>query len=147
MTVSGTSVYVTGAFNSNTVSFGPSILTNVNVSTSTSAATADVFVAKLTDAGNSGNFVWTQRAGGVRDDIATALVVSGTSVYVTGYCYSLAASFGNTTLTNPYPGFTFGFLASLTDPTLTATAPGRVLTPAQLYPQSRPPHGYPAPAY
>ena len=87
--------------------------------TLTSLGGYDVFVAKSNPASNQ--FVWVQRAGGVGLDEATALAVSGTSVYVAGSFTSPAASFGTSTLTNPYPNTsinntTLGFLATLTDP-------------------------------
>jgi hypothetical protein len=124
LAVSGTSVYVAGSFGSPTAGFGATTLAN--------AGNGDVFVAKLTDAGNTGSFAWAQRAGGVGPDFAAALAVSSTSVYVAGYFDSPTADFGPITLTNPTPRL--GFLAALTDPTLTATAAGRALAPAQLYP-------------
>ena len=123
LAVSGNNVYVAGTFASSTVGFGSATLTN--------AGSYDVFVAKLTDAGNFG---WAQRAGGTGREEAYALAVSGTSVYVAGTFDSPTANFGTTTLTNPNPGTRAGFLAALTDPTLTATAAGRALTPAQLFP-------------
>lgn len=55
-------------------------------------------------------------------------------MYVVGYFASATAVFGPTTLTNPSPGISLGFLASLIDPTLTAAAAGRALAPAQLFP-------------
>ena len=126
LAVSGNSVYVAGTFASSTVGFGSATLT--------SAGSYDVFVAKLTDAGSTGSFVWSQRAGGSGREEAYALAVSGASVYVAGTLDSPTADFGTTTLTNPNPGTRLGFLAALTDPTLTATAANRALAPAQLFP-------------
>jgi hypothetical protein len=128
LAVSGNSVYVAGYFDSFAANFGPAALTSVGSN--------NVFVAKLSDAGSTGSFVWAQQAGGMGYDAAFALAVSGTSVYVAGYFTSLTASFGSITLTNAYTGSspTLGFLASLTDPTLTATTTSRALAPALLYP-------------
>ena len=126
LAVSGTSVYIVGAFDSPTASFGANSLA--------SAGAFDAFAAKLVDAGSSGNFAWAQRAGGTGRDVAYELLLSGTSMYVAGAFASPTASFGAITLTNPTPNTNLGFLASLTDPTLTATAAGRVLNPAQLFP-------------
>ena len=126
--VSGTSVYVAGDFSSLTASFGSSILTNAG-----STGTTDVFVAKLSDAGSTGSFAWVQRAGGTDSDFAWALVVSATSVHVAGDFTSSTAIFGTTTIPNPNSD-ALGFLASLTDATLTATAAGRPLALAQLFP-------------
>jgi hypothetical protein len=100
LAVAGTSVYIAGRFNSNTASFGTVALRNSSF-TSYASTSNDVFVAKLTDATNTGQFVWAQQAGGAGgtgDDTATALAVSGTSVYVAGRFASTAASFGATTL-------------------------------------------------
>ena len=85
--MSGTSVYVTGNFISATSGFGATTLTNGGA-----AFSADVFVAKLTDAGSTGSFDWTQQAGGTQYDAATALALSGPNVYVAGYLQSLRPS-------------------------------------------------------
>ena len=58
-------------------------------------------------------------------------------MYVAGSFTSPAASFGTSTLTNPYPNTsinntTLGFLATLTDPTTTAAAGPR--EPAAFFP-------------
>lgn len=130
LAASGTSVYVAGAFTGPTAGFGTTILTNPGAS-----STADLFVAKLTDAGSTGSFAWAQRAGGLGNDYAPALVASGTSVYVTGYFESPSAGFGTIALANPTPTSPLGFLAALTDPTLTATtAAAGPRAPAALFP-------------
>ena len=121
--VKGTSVYIAGYFENPAAGFGPTTLT--------SAGSGDVFVAKLTDAGSFG---WAQRAGGTRYEVALALAVSGTSVYVSGSLGSPTADFGTTILPNPNPGTTIGFLATLTDPTLTATTVTGPREPATLFP-------------
>jgi len=108
LAANGSSVYVAGAFRSNTIGFGTTTLTNTNTYLSD-----DVFVAKLTDAGNTAGFVWAQQAGGTDDDEATALAVAGPSVYVTGRFASLTAAFGSTTLTSA--GAQDVFLTKLTD--------------------------------
>ena len=129
LAVSGTSVYVAGHFYSFTAGFGATTLTN-----STSISANDMFVAKLLDAGSTGSFMWAQRAGGTGSDYAYALVVSGTSVLVSGYLTSPTASFGAITITNSNSGIPLGFFASLTDPTLTATATAGSREPAALFP-------------
>lgn len=92
-----------------------------------------MFVAKFNPFSNQ--FVWAQWAGGRSGDYASALAVSGTSVYVAGSFESPTAGLGATTLTNPSPNRGDpGFLASLTDATLTATAAGQALAHAQLFP-------------
>lgn len=71
------SVYVTGQFRG-TADFDPGSGTFNLIS----AGGADIFVAKLTGAGN---FVCAQRAGGTGDDFGNALTVDGAgAVYVTG---------------------------------------------------------------
>ncbi|GAA3977813.1 T9SS type A sorting domain-containing protein [Hymenobacter antarcticus] len=128
LAVSGTSVYVAGYF-SNVAGFGATTLTSAG----SRVGIRDVFVAKLADAGSTGSFGWAQRAGGTSDDEANALSLSGTSVYVAGYFGSATASFSSITLSNPtLNASTLGFLASLTDATLTATTASRA--PAALFP-------------
>lgn len=126
LAVRGSSVYVAGQFDSATASFGPATLT--------SAGGSDVYVAKVTDAGATGSFAWAQQGGGPGGDQAYALAVSGTSVQVAGIFSSATANFGAFALSNPAGAINLGYLASLTDPTLTATTAGRAQSPAQLYP-------------
>jgi hypothetical protein len=125
LAVSGTSVYVAGAFSSPTAGFG---LTNL-----TSAGFYDVFVAKLIDAGSTGNFAWAQRAGGMGYKATYALAVSSTSVYVAGYFGNSTSNFGTTVLSSPNAN-PLGYLATLTDATLATTAASYALAPAQLFP-------------
>ncbi|QIL78369.1 T9SS type A sorting domain-containing protein [Hymenobacter sp. HDW8] len=105
--VQGTDVYLTGHF-VGTASFGARTLTSVGY---------DLFVTKLTDAGPSSTFIWTQSAGGDANEYGTALVVSGASVYVTGHFVSPQVTFGTTTLVNTGPGpLAFDvFVVKLTD--------------------------------
>ena len=126
LVASGTSVYVAGQFS------GP--LTRFGLTTIASGGNFDVFVAKLTDAGSTGAFAWAQRAGGTGSDQATALAVSSASVYVAGGSGSSNVGFGTTTLPNSNSISFLGFLASLTDPTLTATATAGPREPAALFP-------------
>lgn len=121
--VNGTAVYVTGLYGIPSARFGSILLTN----NSTGSFAYDVFVARLTDAGTTAAFDWVQRAGGTRTDKAYAVAVSGSSVYVGGIVTS-PASFGNQTITS-HAVTSIGFLAALTDPTLTAatTAAQRTL--------------------
>ena len=107
LAVNGTSVYVAGEFGSPTASFGATTLTCVG--------NADVFVAKLTDAGGKGAFAWAQRAGGPGREGANALAVNGTSVYVAGDFNSPAASFGTATLACATSAMGNVFVAKLTD--------------------------------
>jgi len=81
--------YVTGYFYG-TASFGSTTLT--------SSGDIDIFVAKLD---SSGNWLWVKQAGGASTDHGNSITIdsSGNS-YVTGYFYSVTASFGTTTLTS-----------------------------------------------
>lgn len=99
----GSTVYVAGSFNCQTATFGSTVLTNV---AAPNTFTSDVFVAKLTDAGSSASFVGAVRAGGAGNDRATALVVQGSSLFVTGDYDGVTASFGSTVLTNAGAAFT-----------------------------------------
>ncbi|OUJ68305.1 hypothetical protein BXP70_28075 [Hymenobacter crusticola] len=83
LAVSGTNVYVAGAFRSDIAHFGTVALTNINT-----RGFYDSFVAKLTDEGATSHFDWAkrarQRSGEWADDEITALAANGTSVYVVG---------------------------------------------------------------
>jgi hypothetical protein len=108
LVVNGVSIYVAGSFSSSPVSFGAITLNN--------AGNSNAFVAKLTDAGSTGGFVWVQRAGGIGFDYATALAMSGSNLYVAGYFDSSLAGFGSTTLTNAGSLSTSDvFVAKITD--------------------------------
>jgi hypothetical protein len=85
-----------GDFSGPTATFGSTVLANAGGF----APGNDAFIAKLTDAGASGAFVWAQAAGGTSYDEATAVAVRGGSVYVTGHFSSPTAAFGSTTLPN-----------------------------------------------
>ncbi|UOQ81002.1 T9SS type A sorting domain-containing protein [Hymenobacter sp. 5414T-23] len=102
----GKNVYVAGAYNSPSSYFGPATLLNAMPSTD------DAFVAKLTDAGTQGEFVWARSAGGVFHDRFYALAVKETSVYVAGF-------FGTTVNLGPFVARNAGNLdmvvAKLTD--------------------------------
>jgi hypothetical protein len=107
--VNGTNIYITGHF-SRTIHFGPISLTNTG--------DAAVFVAKLTDLGNSGSFVWAQQTSGIY--AATAVAVNGTDVYITGCITGVLtgpnATFGNVVLTYSGPAYrNSGYVAKLTD--------------------------------
>ena len=109
LALNGTAVYVAGTFASPTISFGGTTLTNAGT-----ASSADIFVAKLTDAGTSASFTWAQRAGSLGPDGANALVTNGASLYLAGSFVGATAGFGSTTLTNSGNGAEV-FVAKLTD--------------------------------
>lgn len=108
LAVSGTSVYLAGG------------IAGAGIINQTNPADYNVFVAKFTDAGGTADFGWAQGAGGPESDSATALAVSGTSLYVAGTFSSPTADFGTLTLPSPNPGHPFPFLAALPDPALVA---------------------------
>lgn len=90
--VSKNNVYVTGAFNSATIVFGTTTLTN------SSAGTSDFLLAKYDLGGNPG---WAKRAGGSDYDGGnTAACDSLGNVYVTGYFVSSSLNFGSNTVNN-----------------------------------------------
>ncbi|UOQ98519.1 hypothetical protein MUN81_03285 [Hymenobacter sp. 5317J-9] len=141
LAVRGKSVYLAGYFGGNVATFGALALTNADQHVylpdssnpksgivcgprrSTGTFGSDAFVAKLTDTGASGRFVWAERAGGLGDDGVYAMAVQGTEVYVAGFfghrhdrkqhLPAAPASFGRTALSSV--GQTDGFVAKLTD--------------------------------
>ena len=80
-------------------------------------------MTRLADSGTAGTFIWAQRAGGVRDDQGFALALSGPTLYVAGNV-SPQAIFAPLTINTPV-SVRIPLLASLTDPTLTATTAAR----------------------
>ena len=135
MNVSGQSLYLTGYFNGSAATggavFGNTLLTSNGYS--------DIFVAKVADAGNTGNFEWAQHAGGPNEDIGESMAISGTSIYVGSWLRSRIASFGNLAITNPTASI--GCLASISDPTLTATTTAPALTAVSIALSPNPAHG------
>jgi hypothetical protein len=97
----GDNVYLVGRF-VGTASFGSLSLV--------SAGSGDVFIAKWNRPAAA--FMWAQRLGGLGDDYAYAVAVSGSSVYVAG-SFAGTASFGSLALTSM--GADDGFVAKLTD--------------------------------
>lgn len=86
ITISGTSIYLTGYFSQTTNFNMPSAFGSNEI---VSAGEYDMFVAKYDD---SGTFQWAKRAGGTGGDGGFGIAVSGASVYVTGYI-SFTANF------------------------------------------------------
>jgi hypothetical protein len=82
--------YVAGSFDSPSLTFGSTTLTN--------AGGGDVFIAKY-DA--NGNALWAKSAGGTYTDFAYSVAVDATgNSYVAGGFTSPSITFGSTTLTN-----------------------------------------------
>ena len=129
MTVQGTDVYVCGHFYG-TATFGGSTLTSATAGAS--PMLADLFVAKLTDAGPAGRFVWGQRAGGPSNAEATAIAADGANVYVGGTVYP-PTSFGGLLIAQPAGNYV-GVLAVLADNTALATAAAAPLLGVSLVP-------------
>ncbi|UOQ97777.1 T9SS type A sorting domain-containing protein [Hymenobacter sp. 5317J-9] len=107
-------VCVAGFSRSATATYGSTTLANYG-----SNGSADIFVTRLVDNGSSGVFGWAQRAGGTGSDQAYALTLAGPVLYVAG-AVSPQAIFAPLTINVP-TNVSIPFLASLTDPTLTAT--------------------------
>lgn len=85
--------YVTGSFNSPTITFGSTILTKIGADSS-----YDAFVVKYDV---SGNVVWGKDVGDIGDDFGYGIAVDGSgNVYVTGSFGSPTITFGSTVLTN-----------------------------------------------
>ncbi|GAB3653556.1 hypothetical protein GCM10027594_27660 [Hymenobacter agri] len=101
----GSSVYLAGSYLGTGVRFGTLLLPPAN--------NIDCYVAKLTDAGGTGSFVWTQAAGGTQGDVVTALAVSGPNVYLAGRFASPTLTIGSSVLANT--GSLDAFVAKLTD--------------------------------
>jgi hypothetical protein len=97
LAVNGTSIYLVGSFASPTATFGTLALTNTSTGTNNYT---DAFVAKLTDAGSSGSFIWVQQSTGANSEYANAVTVTGNNVYVTGGMISATTGFGSTMLQN-----------------------------------------------
>ena len=110
LAVQGTAVYTAGYFTGPTAGLGSASVANAGP-----VGSADLFVAKLTDAGGTGSFTWAQRAGGPGDDVAEGLAIQGDDLYVVGAFDPPTAAFGSTTLVNPGPYGTEIFAAKLVD--------------------------------
>ncbi|WP_375437250.1 T9SS type A sorting domain-containing protein [uncultured Hymenobacter sp.] len=110
--LNGSSVYVTGTFQSATISLGATTLANAG------PGYFDGFVAKLTDGGNTSNFNWAQQVGNAVYDEMKAIAVDGANVYVAGQ-FSSTLRLGSTTLTTA--GLEDLFIAKLVDQGNTAS--------------------------
>jgi hypothetical protein len=89
-TDAGGNILVTGVFNSPSITFGTTTLTNAGIS--------DIFLVKYDSAGN---ILWAKRAGGSTDDYGNSVSTdAGGNILVTGYSTSPSITFGTTTLTN-----------------------------------------------
>lgn len=83
-------VYVTGSFNSPTITFGVTLLTNLGNN--------DIFLVKYDP---SGDVIWAKSAGGTGNDFSSSIATdSSGNVYVSGGYDSPTINIGATTLTN-----------------------------------------------
>ncbi len=111
ITVSGTSVYIAGAFRSQVANFGSISLVNANQDSN--AFSGDLFIAKLTDAGNAASFSWALRVGGAASEAVNDIAAVGNTLYVAGSFASPSVQLGNAALANT--GSSDGFVAKLLD--------------------------------
>jgi hypothetical protein len=87
-------VYVTGNFESPTITFGTTTLTNTNAGDISNIG--DIFIAKFT---SDGNVLWANAAGGNEYDKGNSISTdSNGNVYVTGYFTSDTLTIGTTNL-------------------------------------------------
>ena len=83
-------VYLTGYFNSSTITFGSTTLTNKGA--------YDAFIVKYD---NNGNVLWAKSAGGSAYDYSSDISTDNSgNVYITGYFSSTFISFGTKSFTN-----------------------------------------------
>ena len=81
--------YITGEFQSPTITFGT---TTLNCS-----GNKDIFVTKFDP---SGNVLWAKGIGGSSNEVSWSIFESGGDVYLTGYYESTSLTIGTTTLSN-----------------------------------------------
>ena len=133
LAVRGSYVYACGFTTSARSTFGGTTLVGLG--------DYDAFVARLHDAGNSGNFEWVRQAGGPNSDQANALELAGpTQVIVSGYANG-ATRFGALTLNSPTRE-TYAFVATLDDATALRSLAPPERTPGPLALAPNPAHGH-----
>ncbi|MDO7875417.1 T9SS type A sorting domain-containing protein [Hymenobacter sp. ASUV-10] len=114
-------IYVAGLFSSASIGSGNTLLTNTGP-----VSTREVWVARYRSAAASAQLEWARAAGGVADDQANALVLTGNLVVVGG-TVTPAATFGPQAI-SASAGTLTGFVATLADPVLNATTAAAVGT-------------------
>ncbi|MBO3272327.1 T9SS type A sorting domain-containing protein [Hymenobacter defluvii] len=117
----GSSVYLAGRYDGTTTTFGNTTLTNNGL-----VGTMNALVAKVIDAGSTGSFIWTQQGGGMADDDASAIAISGATIYVAGSA-GMMARFGSQTLLDIPGNSQVAYLARLTEQPLAVGAPKRAV--------------------
>ena len=91
-------IYIAGMFNSDTITFGPSIITD----TSTGLQQWNAFIARYNAAGNP---VWGNSSGGTGMVYAAGLASdANNNVYLTGGTADNMISFSGVDIIDPYPG-------------------------------------------
>lgn len=87
-------VYITGSFQSATILFGPTTLTNTDATEST----YDMYIAKYD---STGTFLWAKSAAGDTSEYSRSISTDPLgNIYVTGSFNSTTLSFGSAALTN-----------------------------------------------
>ncbi len=87
-------IFVTGAYNNSSISFGSTTLTNV---VSGDYYYYNILLLKYDPAGN---LIWAKQIGGANDDVSFSVCTDASgNVFVTGMFASPSIAFGNTTLT------------------------------------------------
>ena len=94
--VNGASVYITGALANNLANANAVLLGGTGTTpgtarqygATTTGNNPDVLLAKYTDNGTTGSFIWSQIGGSNRTESGYAVAVSGGSVYVAGQVYA-----------------------------------------------------------
>jgi hypothetical protein len=90
-------VYLTGRFDSPTITFGTTTLSKVG--------NHDIFIAKYS---SQGTLLWANSAGGINYDNVTGISTDANSnVFITGFFYSATIAFGTTSLSNASSSGTF----------------------------------------
>jgi hypothetical protein len=85
--------FITGAFESSSITFGSTTLTNA------ASEFTNVFIAKYD---SNGNFLWAKSAGGTQQDAGYSISADANgNAFVTGSFYSSQIIFGSDTLTPP----------------------------------------------
>ncbi|WP_303312706.1 T9SS type A sorting domain-containing protein [Hymenobacter sp. BT730] len=108
LALGGHNVYLAGSFSGKQVSFGSVVLQNQ----SWTEESSDLYVARITDSGNSAHFEWALQAGGGGHDLASAIAVQGSTLFVGG-SFHYTVPFGAFTLTSA--GSSDLFVAKLED--------------------------------
>jgi hypothetical protein len=114
LAATGNQVYIGGSYNTSTLTLGGTTMTNDFL------LGAEIFVAKLVDAGPSSGFVWAQGAKGTGggNDHVSALAVDGTNVYAAGFFQSPNITFSN--IARSGNGFGEVFVGKLSDGSTTS---------------------------